>query len=87
MLVGLGHVRAGFAAVDDVDAVADAIGRIFDSLLVTSRGRRPRATTLAEDYERWGEGIDRLPSVIQYNTPLALCDPYNASRISIFHAS
>jgi hypothetical protein len=74
------QATATFAAVDDVGAVADTIGAVFDSVLETSV---PTARGLGEDSD-WGTATRELPAKVQTYTPLALYDPYNP--FSIFGA-
>jgi Swt1-like HEPN len=74
LLVDVGHITATFAAVDNPTKIADAIGAIFDDLLVTSRPFRGNSL---DDWEgRWTEGVDELPRVVQANSPLTILDPY-----------
>ena len=85
LLFDIGSVTATFAAVDDPDAIADAVGHVFDALLTESRPAHPGA-----DLETWGaswtRGAELLPRCVQVNTPLTLVDPYLPNAFSIFAA-
>jgi hypothetical protein len=72
------QVIATFAAVDDTDAVADAIGAVFDSLLEESR--EMSVGELTDDGD-WREAARDLPAKVQTYSPLALFDAHNPVTI------
>jgi hypothetical protein len=81
-------VTATFAAVDDPGAVADAIGNVFDAIIVASR----RFKTLdSEDPAKDWFGFLRanaesLPAKVQSGSALALFEPYRPEAFTIFAA-
>ena len=87
IIVSTSHVSATFSALDDVEAVADAIGHTFDAILTTSD---PVRTVDFDDFDelqsKWRRGIETLPSRVQIDTALALMDPYNPDAFAIFGA-
>jgi hypothetical protein len=84
LLFDLGRVTATFAAVDDPAAVADAIGDIFDSILMSSHPFRP-----GHDVDEWREhclrGADLLPRCVQVENAYTILDPQQA-RFPLFQA-
>jgi hypothetical protein len=83
LLFELGHVTATFAAVDRPDAIADAIGNIFDAILVSTRRFRGDG---AEEWDRRSRrGAEELPRTVQVDGPLVTVDPLQAP-VSIFNA-
>ena len=87
LIIDLGHVSVTFSALDDVQLVADAIGHTFDAILTTSA---PFRTVDFKDFEdamsKWKRGVEKLPSRVQIDTPIALMDPYNPDAFAIFAA-
>jgi hypothetical protein len=81
-------LRATFAAVDDTDAIADAIGHVFDDLIMTRRPMPPLepGQSLEELGTAWRGGADDLPPKVQVASALATFDPYNPDAFSIFSA-
>jgi hypothetical protein len=71
-----------FAAVDGSDAVADAIGAVFDSVLETSVPMRD-FDLVADD--SWGRAARDLPAKVQTYSAMALFD--DANPVTIFGAS
>ena len=68
-------IVATFPAIDAPEAIADAIGRIFDDVLTTSRGRPSAMESTEHELDRWKVGSDRLPGRVQIPwTPLSLMD-------------
>jgi hypothetical protein len=75
-------VRATFAAVDDPAEVANAIGAVFESLIVTSTWRLSERARREILYDP----LDDLPSMdprVHIKTPWTYVDDYTAPR-SIF---
>jgi hypothetical protein len=75
LLFDLGRVTATFAAVDDPAMIADAIGGIFDSILISSTPFQP-----GRDLDEWGErclrGADLLPRCVQVLNAYTTLDPH-----------
>jgi hypothetical protein len=71
------RVSATFASVDDSDACADAVGRLFEA--VCEEAEWHKATTLDADldWSGWREEARDLPRKVQVETTLATFDPYN----------
>jgi hypothetical protein len=85
LLLDMSSVTATFSALDDSGAVADAIGHIFDGILITARPMRLDEET--EHYlRRWRRGAALLPRRVQIDTPLTLVDPFQSGALSIFGA-
>jgi hypothetical protein len=82
------RVTATFSALDDPTAIADAVGRLFETILEVGLRRRPSASF--EDVERYAEErreeVADLPARVQALTPLTLIDPLNPPQFSIFGA-
>jgi hypothetical protein len=85
LLFDLSSVTATFAAVDDPNAIADAIGHLFDAILIASTPARPSVDP-ATWADGWIRGAELLPQCVQVNTPLTLVDPYAPNAFSIFAA-
>lgn len=86
LLVDPGQIKATFSAIDDPGEIADAIGSIFDDILVHSHHHL--GTGNADDWlERWTRGAGQLPRRVQVGTPLTLVDPYRPQAFSIFSSS
>ena len=78
-------VRVTFAAIDDPLLIADAIGRIFDSILHV--GERFTAPSLSDEWNEGWRGRGRyLELRAQVGTWLATYEPHLASRVTIFGA-
>ena len=85
VLCDICSVTATFATLDDPKGTADAIGHVFDAILMTSRPTRHPIDV--ESWEqRWLAGAELLPGIVQVNSPLTLFDHYNPSALSIFGA-
>lgn len=68
-------IVATFPAIDAPEQITDAIGRIFDDVLTTSRPRPSTMESTEEELQRWKVGSDRLPGRVQVPwTPLSLMD-------------
>lgn len=81
LLFDLGSVVATFAAVDDPQAVADAIGGVFDAILESTR---PFRHAQSEEWEqRSFRGAGSLPRLVQAQGPFAAVDPYQPP-VSLF---
>jgi hypothetical protein len=86
LLFGPGRATATFAAVDDPVALADAIGHIFDQILMTRDHQHRFARTSTEEWtELWTGGAERLPRSVQVDSPLTRIDPLQPA-FSIFGA-
>lgn len=85
LLVDPGTITATFSAVDDPAQIADAIGSIFDEILVNSRPH-VSADSADEWTNRWLHGVQTLPLRVQAMSPLTLVDPARAGAFSIFGA-
>jgi hypothetical protein len=87
LILDSSHVSATFSALEEPTVVADAIGRIFDAILVTSD---PYRTVDIENLEasraQWRRGTERLPTRVQIDTPLTLTDFFDEFDFSIFGA-
>jgi hypothetical protein len=71
------RVGATFAAVDDPEAGADAVGRLFEAVCEEAEWYESDDLDAAIDWSAWrAEGRD-LPRKVQIETPLASFDPYN----------
>ena len=81
-------VKATFAAVDDPVAVADAIGHVFDGIIVASR--RFKTLDPQEPAKDWFDFLrldaETLPAKVQAGSSLALFDPYRPEAFTIFAA-
>jgi hypothetical protein len=81
-------VTATFAAVDDPGAVADAIGLVFDAIIVASRPFTHRDSE--EPGKDWFSFLrkdsESLPAKVQSGTALALFEPYRPDAFTIFAA-
>lgn len=88
MLIDGSAVTATFAAVDNPDAVADAIGHVFDGIIVASR--RFKALDPQEPAKDWFDFLrsdaEKLPAKVQSGGSLALFDPYRPEAFTIFAA-
>ena len=74
LLFDLGCVVATFAAVDDPQDVADAIGESFDAVLESTH---PFRHAQAEEWaQRSFRGAGALPRQVQVQGPLTTVDPY-----------
>jgi hypothetical protein len=82
LLFDLGSVVATFAAVDDPQAVADAIGGVFDAILESTH---PFRHAQWEDWEqRSFRGAGSLPRQVQVQGPFTTVDPHQP-RVSLFN--
>lgn len=83
LLFELGHVTATFSALDGPEVVADAIGNVFDAILMSTV---PFKRT---DPDRWLErslrGAELLPRKVRVDGPLVVIDPLQ-EPLSIFAA-
>ena len=86
LLFGLGSVTATFAAVDDADATADAIGHIFDEILMASN-EHILGLSVEDWADRWTHGAETLPRSVQVDSPLTRIDPLQSHPSSILAAS
>jgi hypothetical protein len=75
-------VNASFAAVDDPQAVSDAIGDCFDAVINASR-MSCESGSLADDLNRWRERAAQLDPRVQTSTAWALADEAG-TPISLF---
>jgi len=83
LLFDLGSIVATFAAVDDPQAVADAIGGVFDAILESTR---PFRHIQEKEWEqRSFRGADSLPRLVQVQSPFTAVDPYQPP-VSLFDA-
>ena len=78
-----------FAAMDPPERIADAIGQIFDSILVVGRPMRTDLDfdTVELELEARRAEVARLPARVETATALSLLDPYEPEAFSIFAAS
>jgi Swt1-like HEPN len=75
LLFDLGSVVATFAAIDDAQDVADAIGEVFDAVLESTH---PFRHTGAEEWaQRSFRGAHALPRQVQVQGPFTTVDPYH----------
>jgi hypothetical protein len=82
------RITATFSALDDPPQVADAIGVVFDSILVTGRPRE-RLDSLDEARHRddgLRDEVAQLPARVQTSSPMTLVDPTRSPHPSIFGA-
>jgi hypothetical protein len=86
LLFDVGSVTVTFSALDGSDAVADAIGSIFDAVLTESRPSRSGHLDMDEWAANWFRGAEELPRCVQVRTPLTLIEPYAPRSFSIFGA-
>jgi hypothetical protein len=88
LLIDGSAVTATFAAIDDPNAVADAIGHVFDAIIVASR--RFKALDPQEPAKDWFDFLrsdaETLPAKVQSGSALALFDPYQPEAFTIFAA-
>ncbi len=77
-------VNASFAAVDDPQAVSDAIGDCFDAVINASR-MSWEPGSLADGLDRWRERTAQLDARVQTNTAWALADDPD-TPVSLFQA-
>lgn len=81
LLFDLGSVVATFAAVDDPQAVADAIGGVFDAILESTHPFRHA------QWEEWEQrsfhGADALPTLVQVQGAFAVVNPHRPP-VSLF---
>jgi hypothetical protein len=73
-------VEVTFAAVDEVDQIANAIGRVFDAAIET----RPMGP--APDFNAQPLRVENLPPKAQVGGILSLFDSYNPDLFSLFSA-
>lgn len=79
-------VEVSFAAVDDPDRIADAIGAFFDAVLVNdSQQRDSDLATVTEDYERWIATNSDLDTRVQVATEWTVVDG-TTTPITMFNA-
>ncbi|HEX5763417.1 MAG TPA: Swt1 family HEPN domain-containing protein [Solirubrobacterales bacterium] len=90
LLMDDSSVTATFAAVDGEREIADAIGRIFDAIVVTSRRPQPSDPMVPADADEWNarnlQVSASLPSKAQFNSTLAMFDPTDPAAFTIFSA-
>lgn len=88
LLIDGSAVTATFAAVDDPDEVADAIGLLFDAIIIASRPFKaldPQGP--AKDwFDFLRSDAEALPAKVQSGSALALFDPYRPKAFTIFAA-
>lgn len=75
------RVGATFASVDDPNANADAVGRLFEAVCEESKWFESDDLDAAMDWSVWREEAGDLPRKVQVDTPLANFDPYNPRAI------
>jgi hypothetical protein len=81
LLATSSSITATFAAADDADAIADAIGHVFDALLTVSRHGERDFAAPPHIREHWRAGVGELPRRVQVDSALALFDPANPVRL------
>lgn len=88
LLVDDMSLTATFTGLEPAAEVADAIGDIFDTLIVTSRPFRSTGGTDAADAEgeRMRTSVDRLPPKVQYQSALSMFDPAEPEAFTLFAA-
>lgn len=88
LLIDGGAVTATFAAVDDPNAVADAIGHVFDAIIVASRRFKPLEPQEPgkDRFDVLRSDAEALPAKVQSGSALALFDPYRPEAFTIFAA-
>ena len=75
------NVEVSFAAVDNPDTVADAIGNCFDALISSlQRGKIPERV-----WDSWSELHAGLDPRVQVNTPWSIIDDITVP-VTIFGA-
>lgn len=79
-------VTASFSALDPSDATADAIGDVFDAILMTSRRHDVLSADLDEVVRRWKLESAGLPSRVQVDSTFTLVDPDNPDAFTLFGA-
>lgn len=81
-------LTATFGGLEPPAEVADAIGDVFDTLIVTSRHYRPSGGMEAVDLEieRMRASVDRLPAKVQYQSVLSMFDPAEPEAFTLFAA-
>jgi hypothetical protein len=67
------HIRATFAAVDDPDVTADAIGAFFEAVLTS---QKPLELVDRDTYRRWPRHAEALDPRIHAGDLFANVDPY-----------
>lgn len=82
-------VIATFSALDAPDSVADAIGHIFDTMLVVGRPISSEFDfdNIQRELDARRAEVARLPARVQRGTALSLADPHEPEAFSIFAAS
>lgn len=75
------RVSATFASVDDPNASADAVGRLFEAVCEESRWQQATSLQADLDWAMWREESRNLPRKVQVETPLATFDPYNPRSV------
>jgi len=84
LLLTPGRVTATFAAIDDHAAIADAIGHIFDEILMASDDHFGQIS-IEEWTDWWTLGAEALPRRAQVDSPLTRVDPPRPA-FSLFEA-
>jgi hypothetical protein len=88
LLVEGGGLTATFAASEPAAEVADAIGDVFDSLIMTSRLYQPEGgmERVDAEIEQMRRSVARLPSKVQYLSALSMFDPAEPEAFTLFAA-
>jgi hypothetical protein len=76
-----GHVTITFAAIDDAQAIADAIGECFDVLLMEARSRRDEPIGDENLWRGWTSRNDLLPGRVQVGSALSMADAEMPFRV------
>jgi hypothetical protein len=81
-------LTATFAGMESAAEVADAIGDVFDTLIVTSRSYRFLGGMDAVDaeIEQMRGRVERLPPKVQYQSALSMFDPAEPEAFTLFAA-
>ena len=85
MDIKIGQLTACFSAVDPPDQVADAIGNLFDAILVTC-GHGGRFDDFEQEHARWKFETSNLPAKFQAGSAFELASPYDQGAFTIFGA-
>jgi Swt1-like HEPN len=70
-----GTLKVTFAAVDEAEAIADAIGVCFDVLLMEARPRRHELEPVDDFWRSWKARNDVLPGRVQIGSVLSAPEP------------
>jgi hypothetical protein len=81
-------VVATFSALEPPDRIADAIGNIFDLILMTSRPRMGGfdLDDIQSELDARRAEVARLPARVQMTTAFTLMDPHEPDAFTIFAA-